>query len=271
MKNLIYFRLVIFLVCFSSSQMLVSCKSKAVLAENKPVITNAVKDSNEVTSENIIQKHYSNKNDFSTLYIRSSANYKDEKQSQSVSAEIKIKKDEKILVSIRFIGITMAKALITPDEVKYYEKINGTYFEGNYQALSEWLGTDLDFTKIQNLLIGQPIDDLTKENFTMLLLDKSYQLSTKDNNTEKSFLFDEDHYLLKKQEIIQVEKEREFEVNYPNFQGYATAILPANLMINAVQKKGKTAISIEYNSVTFNEELTFPYSVPEGYERIFIN
>ncbi len=165
----------------------------------------------------------------------------------------------------------MAKALITPDKVQYYEKINGTYFEGNYLALSEWLGTDLDFNKIQNLLIGQPIDDLTKESFTMLLVDKNYQLSTKDNKNEKHFLFDSDHFLLKKQEITQAEKDRTFEVNYPDFQDLTNAILPASLLINAVQAKGRTQISIDYNSVTFNEELSFPYSVPEGYERIFIN
>ena len=31
------------------------------------------------------------------------------------------------------------------------------------------------------------------------------------------------------------------------------------------------AININYNSIIFNEELSFPYSVPNSYERIFIN
>jgi len=247
-----------------------SCKSKAVFVDTKPNLAMA-KEENVMNSEKIIQNHYNNKNDFSTLYIRSSAKYRDDKQSQNVSAEIKIKKGEKILVSIRFLGITMAKALITPKEVKYYEKINGTYFEGDYQSLSQWLGTDLDFNKIQNMLIGQPIDDLTKENYTSVVTDNFYKLNTIDNNTEKSFFFDPEHYLLKKQEINQPEKDRAFEVNYPNFQDFASAILPASLFINAVQKKGKTEIAIDYNSITFNEDLSFPYSVPDGYDRIFIN
>jgi hypothetical protein len=33
----------------------------------------------------------------------------------------------------------------------------------------------------------------------------------------------------------------------------------------------KTEILIDYNSITFNEDLSFPYSVPDGYDRIFIN
>jgi len=256
--------------CLLLVVLLVSCKSKAVLVDTKPKVDIA-KEENIMNSEKIIQNHYNNKNEFSSLYIRSSAKYRDDNQSQSVSAEIKIKKGEKILVSIRFLGITMAKALITPKEVKYYEKINGTYFEGDYQALSQWLGTDLDFDKIQNMLIGQPIDDLTKESYASVVNDKMYKLNSTANNTEKSFFFESEHFLLKKQEINQPEKERTFEVNYPNFQDFTSAILPASLFINAVQKKGKTEISIDYNSITFNEDLSFPYSVPDGYDRIFIN
>ena len=258
-------------LCILMIVFLASCKSKAVFAgSNATPISDVKNDSTVITSEKIIQKHYGNKKDFSTLYIRASAKYKHEDNSQSVSAEIKIKKGEKILVSIRVLGITMAKALITPNEVKYYEKINGTYFEGNYESLSQWLGTDLDFNKIQNMLIGQPIDDLRKENYTYSLVDNFFKLNATKDKTEKSFYFETEHYLLKKQEINQPEKERTFEVKYNISQGFAPIILPSNLFITALQETEKTTIVIDYNSVTFNEDLTFPYSVPDGYDRIFI-
>lgn len=255
---------VIFFVCIT----FLSCKSKAAFVETKP--PTSVPDSTVVTSEKIIQNHYSNKVDFSTLYIKASAKYKHEDDSQSVTAEIRIKKDEQILVSIRFLGITMAKALITPKEVKYYEKLNGNYFEGNYESLSRWLGTNLDFVKIQNMLIGKPIDDLSKDKYSFTETDKFYKLNANKAGTEKSFSFEAEHFLLKKQEVIQPEKQRSFEANYPNFQNYPLGILPASLTINAFQKEVKTTIIIDYNSINFNEELTFPYSVPEGYDRIFI-
>jgi hypothetical protein len=165
----------------------------------------------------------------------------------------------------------MAKALITPNEVKYYEKINGTYFEGNYDALSRWLGTDLDFNKIQNMLIGQPIDDLSKGNYSFAETEKFYKLNAVEDKTEKSFFFEEEHFLLKKQEISQPQKERSFEANYPSFQDFASGIFPGSLTINAYQKKRKTTIIVDYNSITFNEDLSFPYSVPDGYDRISVN
>ncbi|NBU80464.1 MAG: DUF4292 domain-containing protein [Flavobacteriaceae bacterium] len=247
-----------------------SCKSKALFVDSKMPVAVA-KEEKGLTSETIIKNHFDNKSNFSTLYIRATAKYKHEDNSQSVSAEVKLMKDEKILVSIRVLGITMAKALITPNEVKYYEKINGTYFEGNYEVLSQWLGTDLDFNKIQNMLIGQPIDDLTKGNYSFTEIDRLYKLNAVADKTEKSFFFEADHFLLKKQEITQPEKERSFEVNYPGFLEFASGIFPRSLTINAFQKKGKTTIIVDYNSITFDEELSFPYSVPDGYDRIFIN
>jgi hypothetical protein len=56
----------------------------------------------------------------------------------------------------------MAKALITLIQLVIM-KIKGTYFEGDFSALSQWLGTDLDYSKIQKNLL-EALDDLKKEN-----------------------------------------------------------------------------------------------------------
>jgi hypothetical protein len=245
-----------------------SCKSKAIAvsASNEPSTA-----ANNMTAKKIIENHYNNKNNFSTLYIKSNARYADDKQTQNVTAEIKIKKDEQILISIRFLGITMAKALITPTSVSYYEKINSSYFEGNFSGLSQWLGTDLDFNKIQNMLIGDAIDDLNKGKYTESLIEQTYRLDDiSSNNTKKSFFFDADKFLVKSQEITQTAENRMIKVAYSDSKVYNEATLPTNVLINTFQKKGKTEINLDYNTVSFNEELSFPYSVPNGYKRIII-
>ena len=247
---------------------MISCKSKAVIvaASNEPVAP-----ANYLSAKKIIENYYTNKNEFSTLYIKSSARYADDKQTQNVTAEIRIKKDEQILVSIRFLGITMAKALITPTMVSYYEKINGNYFEGDFSSLSQWLGTDLDYNKIQNMLLGQAIDDLTKGKYIESLLEHTYRLDdTSKIKKKKSFFLDADKFLVQKQEITQTAEERMIKVAYADNKVYNEGILPSSVLINTFQKKGNTEINLEYNSVTFNQELSFPYSVPNGYKRIII-
>ncbi|AOC94670.1 MULTISPECIES: DUF4292 domain-containing protein [Flavobacterium] len=244
----------------------ISCKSKAVAVQGNTSQTIVEKEDKKV-----IEKHYNNKLDFSTLYIKASAKYADEKQSQNVTAEIRIEKDKQILISVRFLGITMAKALITPDAVSYYEKINSTYYEGDFTSLSKWLGTDLDYSKVQNLLVGEAFDDLRKGKYTQTIVENLFRLDEeKDANLKKTFFLDGEKYLIQKEEISQPSENRTLQIAYSDTKTFDQGILPTSIEINAVQPKGKTSINLNYNNISFNEELSFPYSVPSGYKKVTI-
>jgi hypothetical protein len=65
----------------------------------------------------IIGNHYNNKTFLH--YIRANAKYADD-NTQNVTAEIKIKKDEQILVSIRF-WYNYGKSIDNSNSVSYYE------------------------------------------------------------------------------------------------------------------------------------------------------
>ncbi len=254
----------IILICLFSSLLLLSCKTKSVAIEPPKKDTNSI-------SSSTIENYYNNKVDFSTLYIKSNVRFDNGKQTHNVTAEIKIKKDEQILVSIRFLGITMAKALITPQSVSYYEKINNTYFEGDFSFLSQWLGTDLDYDKVQNMLLGRAIDNLKIGKYKEQVADQTIQLDDiLDTMNKKTFYFDANSYLLKKQEITQIAASRKIEITYSNQNVFKEATLPYSILINSLQTKGNTEINLEFSAVTFNEELSFPYTVPNDYKRIII-
>jgi outer membrane lipoprotein-sorting protein len=46
--------------------------------------------------------------------------------------------------------------------------------------------------------------------------------------------------------------------------------LPGEIKILA-QQKDKVNIELEYNNVTFDEDLSFPYEIPQGYDKITID
>lgn len=254
MKSIISAFLIVFLI---------GCKPKQTVA------TAAANENTEVS--NVINGHYKNQHDFKTLNIRANAKYEDEKQSHSMNADIRIKKDEIIWINIKFLGIPMAKAMITPTKVSYYEKINNTYFEGDFSMLSNWLGTDLDFNKVQNLFLGKAIDDLTKDKWVSEVIEKMFKLSLpNDSDVAKEFYFEGANYLLKKETINQASKNRNLEIRYPSYKEDKGMFLPNEINIKAEQKD-KIAIDIEYKNTTFNENLSYPYSVPSGYTAVEIN
>lgn len=259
MKKYIIYSLILFVIA--------SCKTKKAVAE-QAVSQEAVVDNK---AKEIIQKHYENVLNFQTASIRSSADYADKKQSISINADIRIKKDEIIWINLKFFGIPMAKAFITPSRVSYYEKVNNTYFDGNYSILTKMLGTDLDFQKVQNLLLGRPIDNLTKEDFIAEIADNLFQLKSKNKtDIQKAFSFETANYLLKKQFINQTSKNRNVLVNYPSFTNQDNMFLPTGVSIVANQQD-QVKIDVEYKKITFNEALSYPYSIPDGYSQIKID
>ena len=165
----------------------------------------------------------------------------------------------------------MAKALITPTKVSYYEKINNTYFEGDFSMLSNWLGTDLDFSKVQNLFLGKAIDDLTKGKWVSEINEKLYKLSKpSDSDISKEFYFEAANYLLKKETISQTSQNRTLEIQYPSHKSVEKMFLPNEINIKASQKNN-VSIDIEYKSTTFNENLSYSYSIPNDYKAIEID
>jgi len=254
MKSIISAFLIVFLI---------GCKPKQTVA------TAAANENTEVSK--VINGHYKNQHDFKTLNIRANAKYEDEKQSHSMNADIRIKKDEIIWINIKFLGIPMAKAMITPTKVSYYEKINNTYFEGDFSMLSNWLGTDLDFNKVQNLFLGKAIDDLTKDKWVSEVVEKMFKLSLPNSSdVAKEFYFEGANFLLKKETISQASQNRNLEIRYPSYKEEKGMFLPNEINIKAEQKD-KITIDIEYKNTTFNEDLSYPYSVPSGYTAVEIN
>lgn len=255
------------IICLFALTTVVACKSKQKVVEQAAGQEVVTKDK----AKEVIQKHYENALTFQTASIRSSASYEDKNQSVSIGADIRIKKDEIIWINLKFLGIPMAKALITPTRVSYFEKKNNTYFDGDYSILTKMIGTDLDFQKVQNLLLGRPIDNLTKEDFIAEIADNLFQLkSKKKSDIEKAFSFETANYLLKKQFINQTSKNRNVLVNYPSFFNQDNMFLPTGVSIVANQQD-QVKIDIEYNKITFNESLSYPYSIPDGYSQIKID
>jgi hypothetical protein len=244
-----------------------SCKTQQKATTSVETVVATLLKKNEV-----VEKIYESPYLFSTLNMNANVKFDNGKSSQRVTADIRIKKDEKILITVKFLGFTMAKALITPTKVSYYEKIKGTYFDGDFSGLSQWLGTDLDYQKVQNMITGQPIDDLKQGQYSNELVDNNFMLDELSTNLpiKKTFYIDANKYWINQQTVSQSEQLRSIDIQNRDFKSYPQANIPMLINIMAQQADNKTLIEVQYGNINFDETINFPYSVPDGYTQVII-
>lgn len=227
----------------------------------------------DAATSKVVTMHYDNEAKFETLSSRMRLKYQDEERSQSVTVSFRMEKDKTIWLSAQLLGIPLAKALITRDRVSYFEKIGGTYFDGDYSLISQWLGTPLDFDKLQNLLLGQTIYDLREDRYMLTESTRGYQLvpSNEAEAIKKMFLLDPQNFKATAQQLSQERENRSVTVTYPKYQRVSGQTLPEDIRIVANELGKGTNIEITMRSVVLNEPVSFPFEIPSGYDEIVID
>ena len=148
--------------------------------------------------------------------------------------------------------------------------MNNTYFDGDYKYLSDLLGTELDFKKIHNLLLGEPIFNLNASSYNVSVNEQAYILQPKQQRElfEIFFLIDPIHFKIKSQQVSQPKEFRHLQIDYLQYQEVEKQTLPERIKVIAVEANEETMIDLEFKSVTLNEDLSFPYKIPSGFKEI---
>ncbi|MGB3605662.1 DUF4292 domain-containing protein [Psychroserpens sp.] len=238
-------------------------------SSSRRVLSNGEIDQ-KLSAKQLIKENAKRDAAFKTLQAKVKIDIIQDLKEASYSVNLRMEKDKTIWISAT---LGLARAMITPDRVQFYDKINNQYFDGNYQLLSDLLGIDLDYNKVQNLLIGEPLFNLKESNYTVSTNEKSYILQPKDQSSllELFLLFNPSHFKMDSQQLSQPLKRRILQIDYLNYQDVEKEILPQNIKIIAVEDAEELNINLEYKSVSVNEELRFPFNIPSGFEEIILD
>jgi len=238
-----------------------SCKSGKIISDRKV--------DQSLTARTVIKNHYKNSVDFRTLTSKLKINYSDGLSTQSIGVSLRMEKDKAIWLSA---PLGIVKALITPDRVTFYNKLENEYFDGNFEYLSNLLGTDLDFKKVQNLLLGEALFDLRDERYDVEANGTSYELKPKNpiDLFKTLFLIEPNSFKLASQQISQPQKKRLLEVRYKDYQEKNKKVVPNNVGIVAIDNDQRNIIEIEFRNVEFNNQISFPYRIPKGFDKIVL-
>ncbi len=223
-----------------------------------------------LTAKQLIKESARQEAKFKTLQAKVKIDITQDGKEQGYSVTLRMERNKTIWISAT---LGLARAMITPDRVQFYDKINNQYFDGDYSLLSDLLGIELNFKQVQSLLIGEPLFNLKDAEYTISNNETSYILTpkTKDPLLELFLLFNPSHFKMDSQQLAQPLKKRFLEMDYTNYQAIDNEVLPQTLKIIAVEENEELNIALEYKSVSINEDLRFPFNIPSGFEEITLD
>ena len=235
--------------------------------------TKKIIDIESASAKEVIAAHKAAAPDFKTLAGRVQLVYETDEKLQSITMSLRMEKDKNIWIKASVLGITIAKVLITPTSVSYYETIGKTYFEGDFALLGEWIGTPINFQQAQSLLVGQSIFTLNPSEYSAAVFQNKFKIQPKQQpqNFIHSLFLNPENFKISSETLSQPNDDRLLSIRYGDYQKIGDQYFPSTVFIDTSEKGSKTKIEINYKKIDLNVDVGFPFEIPQGYEEIQLN
>lgn len=227
----------------------------------------------------------SNEFKFDRLKAKLSIDATIDSSSNSFSMSLRMKKDSIIWMSLSKLGIEGARMLITKDSVKFINTLKKQYFSGDFNFLSQYLNTDLDFEAIQSLLIGNSVTFYDEAEKIKPGIDNcQYTLGTirkfklrrvmakgkELKDAVQSIYLIPETFKIARILFYDFNPDRRLDAQFGGFavpEKSNNQLFPYK-MSYVIKAEKQVAIAIDYDKVQLDEELSFPFKIQDNYERI---
>ncbi len=213
-----------------------------------------------------------------------SAEYKNKKKTTSFNGQIRIRKDSVIWLSLTpGLGIEAMRLIITQDSVKLINKINNTYFIGDYESVNRFLNTNIDFEILQAYLLGNDLDFYEDGKFRASIDKDCYKLSTAAriklkkyvrNNQESVRAFiqniwlDTETFKIREADVKEISNDKiKLEANYGDFENIGGQLFPRALDVT-IWANNTIKVRASFSKINVDVPLQFPFKIPSGYTQV---
>lgn len=205
---------------------------------------------------------------YTTLSLKGKVSLDMNGNENNLSVNIRMKKDEKIWVSITAIaGIEVARALITPDSVLVRNNLQSVSVKKPFSYLNKFANKQITFKMLQAIFAGNTLAELMTDQSALESNAGIFTLSGSKGDLGYRALF---NTLLKTAELNlnDVKAGQAVKVMYSDYQQVTTALFPSVIRINALSGRKKTNLSFDFSKIERNVPVDFPFTVPKRFETI---
>jgi hypothetical protein len=213
-----------------------------------------------------------------------SAEYKNKEQTNSFNGQIRIGKDSVIWLSFSpALGIEVFRMMVTQDSVKFINRMNNTFFSGDYNYVNRYLNTNIDFDILQSFLTGNDLSFYESGKFRAGLDNNIYKLATANRIKLKKFVWnsqenlrvliqniwiDPESFKITRADVKEIrEPNIKLEATYSSFEKIEDQLFPKEMsfVISAVNN---LSVTVSFSKITINSAPAFPFKIPQSYHPV---
>ncbi len=264
MKNILYAILSCLIFISFSCASLKKRQETKLLKQNNLQVQTLVKKINQ-------------KVNFTTFSATFKGFYKEKGNRKPLKGILKIEQGKSIWISLRpVLGIEIFRVLLTSSEFQVLNKLNNEYIFGSYEAFAQQMGVALNYEMIEKILTGKFFyfpDESQAEKYTYTLVNKEMntgKLTAKLSETySHTALIDaaKNELLENSIESTYMPQKRKIEIKYTNRENTSPVPIAKEIELQTFDENYTLEISLNYSNMKWNEQITFPFHVPENYKK----
>lgn len=249
-----------------------ACKSK------RSVIKTPIKQEGP---EYLFSKLRQNELKFNTFQARFTIEYNQNRTYHDFKGQIRMVKDSVIWISFnQDLGIEIARVMITEDSVKFLDRFNKQYLITDYTFINKFLNTNIDFGILQSIILGNDFEYYEMVEFKASVDGNLYRLSTSGRSKLKKYvrnvedaeriflqntLLNPENFKIVQVKLKELTKDsKKLTADYSNFKDIYGQLFP-NEVKYLIEADDAINVKVDYNRITLNESLRFPFNIPSKY------
>jgi Domain of unknown function (DUF4292) len=218
---------------------------------------------------------------FDWFSAKFSAEYANKGKKNSFSGQIRIRKDSLIWISLTpMLGIEAIRLMISQDSVKLINRLNDTYFIGDYEYVNRFLNTNIDYDLLQSILLGNDLEHYEGSKFRASIDRGEYKLSTSERlklrkfvrNTQENLKvliqniwLDPENFKITHIDVKEIRRDNiKLESNYNNFELVGEQLFPRK-MNYVIWAENTIKVHADFSKMVVNVPTQFPFKIPASY------
>ncbi len=270
-KKVLFLSLIISLAYFGTS-----CKSK------KHVLKASIK---EYGFTYLYARLLENQIQFDYLSANFNLVYRQEKNKTNLRGQLRIDSDSLLWVSFTpLLGIEAARVIITNDSIKFLNRLNKTYFTGEFDLVDSLLNTTIDFSLLQSLLVGNDLTQYDVNKFRSSVDNGMYRMTIRERRKIRRYIkkgeidskvlvqqiwLDPETFRIARIDIKEQgeDENNKLQVYYSDYIYIDDQLFPSKIRIEIKSQKS-IFIDLKFSKIVINKPLNFPFKISSKYENM---